>query len=54
MLDSPSEVEKSFIRDGVSAALVISEGIGGYNAPLKFDLFIDCSFSANVVAIKTI
>ena len=52
MLDSPSEVEESFIRDGVSAALVISEGIGGYNAPLKFDLFIDCNFSANVVAIK--
>ncbi|HOG41226.1 MAG TPA: ABC transporter permease [Bacteroidales bacterium] len=52
MLNSPSEVEESFARDEVSAAIVISEGEGGYNAPLKFDLFVDCVFTGNVLAIK--
>ncbi len=52
MLNSPLEVEESFAREGISAAIVISEGEGGYSTPLKFDLFIDCSFASNVLAIK--
>ena len=52
MLNSPSEVEESFARDGIVAAIVISEGEGGYNAPFKFDLFINCSFAANILAIR--
>jgi ABC-2 type transport system permease protein len=52
MLDSPLQVEESFARDGISAAIVISEGEWGYNVPFKFDLFIDCSFATNILAIK--
>lgn len=52
MLNSPSEIEESFARDDINTAIVIHEGEGGYNAPLTFDLFIDCSYSGNVHAIK--